>query len=40
MAFSNYKSIAEVLKAFQVTYTEANFLSAVEFKVSDYSAKI
>ncbi|WP_339459678.1 hypothetical protein, partial [Nodularia spumigena] len=36
MAFSNYKSIAEVLKAFQVTYTEANFLSAVEFKVSDY----
>lgn len=36
MAFSNYKSIGEVLKAFQVTYTEANFISAVEFKVSDY----
>ncbi len=36
MAFSNYKIIAEVLKAFQVTYTEANFISAVEFKVSDY----
>ncbi len=36
MAFSNYKSIAEVLKAFQVTYTEANFIAAVEFQVSDY----
>jgi hypothetical protein len=36
MAFSNYKSIGEVLKAFQVTYTEANFIGAVEFQVSDY----
>lgn len=36
MAFSNYKSIGEVLKAFQVTYTEANFIDAVEFQVSDY----
>lgn len=36
MAFSNYKTIGEVLKAFQVTYTEANFISEIAFTVSDY----
>ncbi|MFB2772288.1 hypothetical protein ACE1AT_23820 [Pelatocladus sp. BLCC-F211] len=36
MAFSNYKTISEVLKAFQVTYTESNFMGEVEFQVSDY----
>jgi hypothetical protein len=36
MAFSNYKTIGEVLKAFQITYAEANFMSEVEFNISDY----
>ena len=36
MAFSNYKTIGEVLKAFQVTYTEANFIVEVAFEVSNY----
>jgi len=36
MAFSNYKTIGEVLKAFQVTYTEANFIVEVAFAVSNY----
>ncbi|MBD2384749.1 hypothetical protein [Cylindrospermum sp. FACHB-282] len=36
MAFSNYKTIGEVLKAFQVTYTEANFISEIAFTVSEY----
>ncbi|MFN6559467.1 MAG: hypothetical protein RMY28_006620 [Nostoc sp. ChiSLP01] len=36
MAFSNFKTIGEVLKAFQVTYTEANFISELAFTVSDY----
>jgi len=36
MAFSSYKTIGEVLKAFQVIYTEANFISEAEFNVSDY----
>jgi hypothetical protein len=36
MAFSNYKTISEVLKAFQVTYTEANFIVEVAFEVSNY----
>ncbi|MEH2275660.1 MAG: hypothetical protein V7K40_12960 [Nostoc sp.] len=36
MAFSNYKTIGEVLKAFQVIYTEANFIGEFEFNVSDY----
>ncbi|WP_353930216.1 hypothetical protein WJM97_18245 [Okeanomitos corallinicola TIOX110] len=36
MAFSNYKTIGEVLKAFQVTYTEANFISEIAFNISDY----
>jgi len=36
MAFSSYKTIGEVLKAFQVTYTELNFMDEAEFSVSDY----
>ncbi|MBX9256491.1 hypothetical protein H1Q63_21630 [Desmonostoc muscorum CCALA 125] len=36
MAFSSFKTIGEVLKAFQVTYTEANFISELAFRVSDY----
>ncbi|OUL24827.1 hypothetical protein BV378_17375 [Nostoc sp. RF31YmG] len=36
MAFSNYKTIGEVLKAFQVIYTEANFIGEVAFNISDY----
>ncbi|MBD2500139.1 hypothetical protein [Anabaena azotica] len=36
MAFSNYKTISEVLKAFQVTYTEANFIVEVPFEISHY----
>lgn len=36
MAFSNYKTIGEVLKAFQVIYTEANFVSEVHFDIPDY----
>ncbi|ARV60592.1 hypothetical protein BZZ01_19955 [Nostocales cyanobacterium HT-58-2] len=36
MAFSSYKAIGEVLKAFQVIYTEANFVGEVEFKIPDY----
>ncbi|QLE54775.1 hypothetical protein [Nostoc sp. TCL26-01] len=36
MAFSNFKTIGEVLKAFQVTYTEANFIGELAFTVSDY----
>jgi len=36
MAFSSYKTIGEVLKEFQVKYSESNFLSEVEFHVSDY----
>ncbi|MBW4641467.1 MAG: hypothetical protein KME23_00290 [Goleter apudmare HA4340-LM2] len=36
MAFSGYKTIGEVLKAFQVTYTEANFIGEVKFNIPDY----
>ncbi len=36
MAFSSYKTIGEVLKEFQVKYTEFNFMSEAEFHVSDY----
>lgn len=36
MAFSNYKTIGEVLKSFQVTYTEANFISEIAFNISNY----
>ena len=36
MAFSNYKDIGSVLKEFQITYTEANFMGEIEFSISDY----
>lgn len=36
MAFSSYRIIAEVLKEFQVIYTEANFLVETAFNVSNY----
>lgn len=36
MAFSNYKTISAVLKEFQITYTESNFVEEIEFNISDY----
>ena len=36
MAFSSYKTISEVLKEFQVTYTESNFMGEAAFQISDY----
>ncbi len=33
MAFSSYKTIGEVLKAYQTTYTESNFISEAEFNL-------
>ncbi|MBW4478571.1 MAG: hypothetical protein KME54_17345 [Tolypothrix brevis GSE-NOS-MK-07-07A] len=36
MAFSSFKTIGEVLKTFQVTYTEENFISELAFTVSNY----
>ncbi|MBF2007494.1 MAG: hypothetical protein IGS49_19050 [Chlorogloeopsis fritschii C42_A2020_084] len=36
MAFSSYKTIGEVLKAFQVIYTEANFVVEIPFDISNY----
>jgi hypothetical protein len=33
MPFSNYKSLGETVKEFQVTYTEANFIAGIEFKI-------
>jgi hypothetical protein len=36
MPFSTYKTIGTVLKEFQVTYTQANFIIETEFHLSDY----
>jgi hypothetical protein len=36
MAISSYKTIGEVLKAFQTTYTESNFIREAEFNIPDY----
>jgi hypothetical protein len=36
MAFSSYKTIGEVLKEFQIFYTEANFIVEIAFNVSNY----
>lgn len=36
MAFSSYKTIDSVLKEFQVTYTESNFIVEVDFQIPDY----
>lgn len=39
MAFNNCKTIGEVLKEYQITYTEANFVEEIPFNVSDYYAQ-
>ena len=36
MSFSNYKTIGAVVKEFQVTYTEANFMNELEFNIPNY----
>ncbi|GAA6619739.1 hypothetical protein [Scytonema sp. NUACC26] len=36
MAFSNYKTISEVLIEFRITYAESNFLGEIKFNISDY----
>jgi hypothetical protein len=36
MSFSTYKNISSVLKEFQVTYTEANFIELVPFDIPNY----
>ena len=36
MAFSSYQSVAEVIKEFQITYTEANFIVEAEFQIPSY----
>ena len=36
MAFSSYKSIDEVVKEFQVKYTEADCIGEIEFNIPDY----
>jgi len=36
MPFSAYKTVSSVLKEFQITYTESNFIVEREFHVSDY----
>ncbi|MCL1471651.1 hypothetical protein [Argonema antarcticum] len=36
MSFSRYKSIGAVVKEFQITYTEFDFIVETEFSISDY----
>lgn len=36
MSFSFYKTISDAIKAFQITYAEANFILETPFQVSDY----
>ncbi len=36
MAFSNFKTIGEVLKEYQVTYTQGNFVEEIPFNVPDF----
>lgn len=36
MSFGQYQSISSVIKEFQITYTEANFMIEVEFNISKY----
>lgn len=36
MSFSTYKSISAVLKEFQTTYTEANFIGETEFNIAEF----
>jgi hypothetical protein len=35
MSFSSYRSLGETLKEFQITYTQANFITGVDFSVPD-----
>ncbi|OLP19183.1 hypothetical protein BST81_06705 [Leptolyngbya sp. 'hensonii'] len=35
MSFSSYQSLGDTLKEFQVTYTQANFITGVDFTVPD-----
>ncbi len=36
MPFNAYKTVSSVLKEFQITYTEANFIVETEFQIPDY----
>lgn len=36
MGFSRYKVVGDVLKEFQVTYAEEDFMGTAEFQISDY----
>lgn len=36
MNFNNYRTIGEVVKEYQVTYTEANFIIETSFNIPDY----
>ena len=36
MAFGSYKTIGAVVKEFQITYTEADFVETLPFEISDY----
>jgi hypothetical protein len=36
MAFSNFKTIGNVLKEYQVTFCEANFVTEIPFDIPDY----
>ncbi len=36
MPFSSYKTINDVVKEFQITYTQSNFIQEIEFNISDY----
>ena len=36
MPFSAYKTIATVVKEFQITYTQSNFIIETEFNITDY----
>ncbi len=36
MPFSNYEIVGEVLKEFQITYTESNFMGEAEFNIAAY----
>jgi hypothetical protein len=36
MAFSNYKTVDSVLKEFQVTYNETDFIIEINFQIPDY----
>ncbi|CAN1211337.1 Restriction endonuclease [Tumidithrix helvetica PCC 7403] len=36
MSFGSYRTIGAVVKEFQITYTEADFIQALPFAVSDY----